>query len=142
MQLKYAWAMSPIGEKSTPGLCVKMPPRTIGLPVAFLPLPRPQTLFVADAFPAPTFMVGRLAPVARAAVNANTAARQAAEATPILSLFDLIPSLLLPSSEELALRPRRAECRRVPRKRSCPDGSLPSSRSDRCWERSVQKGSQ
>src|SRR6476659_9643816 len=112
MHFQYAWAMSPIGEQSIPGLCVKMPPRTIGLPVAFLPLPSPQTLFVADALPAPTLIVGRLAPVARAAVNARVPARQAAEATPIFSLFDLIPSLLLPSSEELALRSRRLRVRR------------------------------
>jgi len=56
--------------------------------------------------------VGRLAPVANAAVIANVPARQAAEATPILSLFDLIPSLLLPSSEELACDRGDSECRR------------------------------
>ena len=35
-------------------MSMKMPPILIGLPVAFLPVPMPHTLFFADAFPDPT----------------------------------------------------------------------------------------
>src|SRR3954471_1120361 len=51
--LKYAFATLPIVVKSTPGISMSMPPSLIGEPVAFLPLPRPQTP-AAPALPAPT----------------------------------------------------------------------------------------
>ena len=68
------------------------PPILIGAPVAFLPVPMPQTLFVADALPDPT---GPAAPdaLAATATASKTMARLAARALPIRFL-DLIPFLL------------------------------------------------
>src|SRR5262249_2366216 len=61
----------------------------------FLPLPRPQTLFVADAVPSPILAaVGWLrAPVANA-VNARAASAHPARATSTLAFLTFIPSSL------------------------------------------------
>ena len=89
-QLKYASATLPIVVKSTPGMSMAMPPSLIGMPVAFLPVPLPQTLFVADAVPEPT---GPAAPApAVSAVSSNAVAAMVAPTTPILIVFDLIRS--------------------------------------------------
>ena len=78
--------------KSTPGISMSMPPILIGLPVAFLPVPRPQTDFVADAVPEPTVAVP--APVAQpASISART--HTPAATTPIMVFVDLMdPSIL------------------------------------------------
>ena len=49
-------------------------PMLIGLPFAFFPVPRPQTLFVGDAFPEPTGAAADVvtAPAAKAASNNAT----------------------------------------------------------------------
>src|SRR3954447_24987686 len=89
---KYAFANFPIVVKSTPGMSMPMPPSLIGLPVAFLPVPLPQTDFVADAVPEPT--TGALgAPTAQAASPSATTLL-AANARPSLIFVDLIRSLL------------------------------------------------
>src|SRR5471032_3375735 len=82
---KYALATLPIVVKSTPGISMSIPPSLIGLPVAFLPVPRPQTDLVADAVPEPTGP----APVAHAVII-SARRPQAAHATPILIFVDLI----------------------------------------------------
>src|SRR4051812_2362547 len=41
-QSKYAFAVFGMSVKSVPGCLVAMPPSLIGVPVAFLPLPRPH----------------------------------------------------------------------------------------------------
>src|SRR5580658_9942446 len=58
-----------MSEKSVPACFVAIAPRTIGVPVAFWPLPSPQTLLVAEATPEPTTPAFALAPapVARVA---------------------------------------------------------------------------
>ena len=84
-QSKYAFATLPIVVKSTPGISMSMPPILIGRPVAFLPVPRPQTDFVADALPDPTGAV--CAPAAQpASISAITQALAAA--TPIIVFID------------------------------------------------------
>src|SRR5436189_607177 len=90
-QSKYALAVLPIVVKSTPGISMSLPPILIGEPVAFLPVPLPHTLFVADAVPDPT---GPAAPVWVAAQP--TANRPMTElAIKVLpSFLDLIPFLL------------------------------------------------
>src|SRR5438034_7722900 len=105
-QSKYALATLPIVVKSTPGISMSMPPILIGEPVAFLPVPRPQTDFVADAVPEPTGAdAAVLAPVAQlATISARPAA--AAHATPILIFLDRMCSY--PS---FASRIRRTERR-------------------------------
>src|SRR5512144_893292 len=86
-QSKYAFAVLPTVVKSTPGISMSMPPSLIGVPVAFLPVPRPQTDFVADAVPDPTGAV--CAPVAQpATISARTQAPAAA--TPIIVFVDRI----------------------------------------------------
>src|SRR6476469_7356344 len=78
-QSKYAFATLPMVVKSTPGISMAMPPILIGRPVAFLPGPRPQTDFVADALPDPT---GACAPVAQlASMSARTQTLAAAMPT-------------------------------------------------------------
>ena len=69
--LKYASATLPIVVKSTPGISMSMPPSLIGVPVAFLPVPLPQTDFVADAVPEPTGPAAP-APVVANAVSINS----------------------------------------------------------------------
>jgi hypothetical protein len=70
-----------------------MLPILIGAPVAFLPVPLPQTLFLADAFPDPT---GPAVPAAPAppvsAVSSSAVVAMVAPTTPILIVFDLISS--------------------------------------------------
>ncbi len=68
--------------KSTPGISMSMPPSLIGVPVAFLPVPRPQTDFFADALPDPT---GACAPVAQPA--SIRASRHAPTAAPPIIVF-------------------------------------------------------
>src|SRR3954462_14660424 len=41
-QSKYAFAVFGMSVKYVPGCLVAMPPRLIGVPAAFLPLPRPH----------------------------------------------------------------------------------------------------
>ena len=65
-QLKYAAATLPMVVKSTPGISMSIPPILIGVPVAFLPVPLPQTDFVADAVPEPTGAAVPSAPMATA----------------------------------------------------------------------------
>src|SRR5262245_14992445 len=65
---------------------MSMPPSLIGAPVAFLPVPLPQTAFAPDAVE-PTGAAG-FAPASAVSVNAR--APTAAHATPILTLVDLI----------------------------------------------------
>src|SRR4029078_13120327 len=81
-QSKYAFAVLPMVVKSTPGRSMSMPPSLIGVPVAFLPVPRPQTDFFADALPDPT---GACAPVAQPA--SIKASRHARAASPAMLLF-------------------------------------------------------
>src|SRR3954451_22330444 len=64
---------------------MSIPPSLIGFPVAFLPVPLPQTAFVAEAVPEPTGP----ALFASAATNMATAAT-AARARPIPREGDLI----------------------------------------------------
>src|SRR6185312_3777027 len=90
--LKYASATLPIVVKSTPGISMSMPPSLIGAPVAFFPLPRPQTLFFADAVPEPTF-VAPVAPVASATAVINATGSATAKA--ILRNFIPPPPLSL-----------------------------------------------
>src|SRR4029078_7524954 len=80
--LKYASATLPIVVKSTPGISMSMPPSLIGVPVAFLPVPRPQMDFVAEALPDPT---GACAPVAQPA--SIRASRHAPAAAPPIIVF-------------------------------------------------------
>src|SRR5262245_25763060 len=77
-QSKYARALSVISSQLMPVATVTIAPMLIGLPVAFLPLPRPQTLFVGEAFPEPTGPadVRELDPAAYAAI-ASAAPRSA-----------------------------------------------------------------
>src|SRR5438309_1390726 len=91
--LKYAAAIAVMPVKTTPGWSVAIAPSLIGAPVAFLPLPRPQTLFLAEAAPAPTLVAGVLPVLHAASSSAATAAP--ATATPTLNLLDLIAMLLL-----------------------------------------------
>ena len=93
-QSKYALAVLPIVVKSTPGMSMSMPPSLIGAPVAFLPVPLPQTDLVADAVPEPT-SGAVVAPVAQAA-GRSARTLPAASARPILIFVDLIrfPSIL------------------------------------------------
>ena len=60
-----------------------MPPSLIGAPVAFLPVPFPHTLFVAEALPDPTGVAALdpPAPVA-SAVAASATSALAVTATP------------------------------------------------------------
>src|SRR4029079_12927409 len=81
-QSKYALATLPIVVKSTPGISMAIPPSLIGAPFAFLPLPRPQTLFVADAVPEPTLVavepeLASMAIVTAAITATGTAANRA-----------------------------------------------------------------
>src|SRR3954453_9329390 len=107
-QSKYALATLPIVVKSTPGMSMSMPPILIGAPVAFLPLPRPQTLFVADAVPEPTLAVVFAALAARLAVASSAAENRNAA----ISLRTLIRSVLSAAvvslRESLLRRARRA----------------------------------
>src|SRR6476619_3507518 len=94
--------------KSTPGISMAMPPSLIGLPVAFLPVPSPQTLLVAEAVPDPTAAPGDwLAPVASAA-NSSAETLPAAIATTAISFLDLIPSLLVVRPPVVAVPYREA----------------------------------
>ena len=80
-----------------------MPPILIGAPVAFLPEPRPQTDFVADALPEPTGAALDVpAPAAHpASISARTTVT--AEATPIVIFVDLMnPSVELRLTEHAA----------------------------------------
>ena len=88
--LKYASANLPIVVKSTPGISMSIPPILIGLPVAFLPVPMPQTDFVADAVPEPTGAAAP-APVAHRGRQRHQAA--ATHTTLSLIFVDLIRSL-------------------------------------------------
>src|SRR6478672_4174943 len=100
-QSKYAFATLPIVVKSTPGISMSMPPSLIGRPVAFLPVPRPQTDFVADALPEPTGAAARDVP-APDAQPASISARTpvTAHATPIVIFVDLMnPSVELRLTE-------------------------------------------
>src|SRR3972149_2535954 len=94
---KYAFAMT---VKSVPGCFVAMAPSLMGAPFAFFPVPRPQTLFAADAVPDPTFPA--FAGVSRAprahVASSSAVAVQPTRATPTPSFFDLIPLLLWPRS--------------------------------------------
>ncbi len=60
-----------------------MPPSLMGAPVAFLPVPSPHTLFVAEALPEPTGVawLDPAAPVASAVATSATIAL-ATTATP------------------------------------------------------------
>ena len=89
-QLKYAAATLPIVVKSTPGISMSIPPSLIGVPLAFLPVPAPQTDFFADAVPEPT------GPALPAHETATVSASRATivDATPTLNLIDLIRSPL------------------------------------------------
>ncbi len=91
-QSKYAFATLPMVVKSTPGMSMSIPPILIGRPVAFLPVPSPQTDFVADALPDPTGAVAVLAPVAQpVTISART---QIAARTPMIVFVDLMdPSI-------------------------------------------------
>src|SRR5206468_7558690 len=89
--LKYAAATLPIVVKSTPGISMSMPPILIGDPVAFLPVPLPQTLFVAEGVPDPT---GPAAPDPLAAHAATNRPTRQLTARALPSFFDLIPSSL------------------------------------------------
>ena len=88
-QSKYAFATLPMVVKSTPGISMSIPSILIGAPVAFLPVPIPQTDFFADAVPEPT---GPAAPAHAVSIRATRAL--AAHAKPILIFVDLIRSLL------------------------------------------------
>src|SRR6476620_3376561 len=92
--LKYAFAVLPIVVKSTPGISMSIPPSLIGAPVAFLPVPLPQTDLVADAVAEPTSSAV-VAPVAQAASSSATRLL-AANTRPILIFVDRIryPSIL------------------------------------------------
>src|SRR2546421_9759843 len=83
---KYALAVLPMVVKSTPGISMSIPPSLIGFPVAFLPVPLPQTAFVADAVPEPT---GPAAPLAQAA-SSSARTLAAMHATPMFVFVDLI----------------------------------------------------
>ena len=72
-----------------------MPPSLIGVPVAFLPVPLPQTAFVADAVPEPTTAALAEVPAPMDTAVTSTASRlPTAHATPTLIFVDLISSLL------------------------------------------------
>src|SRR4249919_2533769 len=73
-------------------MSMAMPPSLIGLPVAFLPVPRPQTLFFADAVPEPTICL--FEPVAHAVIDRATTL-PTITAIPTLCFFGLILFLLL-----------------------------------------------
>src|SRR5262245_47754063 len=87
---KYAAADFAMSWKSVPGSNVTRPPTLIGAPVAFFPVPRPQTLLVAVCFPDP---IGAAAPPAppASAVTSIAARPLTASATAILSFLELIP---------------------------------------------------
>src|SRR5436190_22653577 len=96
-QSKYAFAMFGMSVKSVPGCFVAIAPSLIGVPVAFLPLPRPQTLLTAEAFPWPTF-----SDELELAAVVNTAA--AATATGIANARVALPNLIpLPPFERSPL---------------------------------------
>jgi hypothetical protein len=76
-QSKYAFATLPIVVKSTPGISMSMPPSLIGRPLAFLPVPRPQTDFVADALPEPMGAAARDVPAPASASPARGAGTNA-----------------------------------------------------------------
>src|SRR5690348_3910638 len=76
-----------------PGTSVKMPPSLIGAPFAFFPLPRPQTLLVAEAWPAPTAALPA-APDVLAVHAATSRPMRQLTARTLPSFFDLIPSSL------------------------------------------------
>src|SRR6478752_6494781 len=84
-QSKYALAVLPTVVKSTPGISMSMPPILIGAPEAFLPVPAPQTDFVAVAVPDPTACAETAAVVQTAS---NTV--PAASASPSLIFVDRI----------------------------------------------------
>src|SRR5581483_3481273 len=87
-QSKYALAVLPMVVKSTPGISMSIPPSLIGAPVAFFPLPRPQTP-AARALPWPTRTSAELeAPVAQVVI-ARPARTIAVAATPNLNRFAL-----------------------------------------------------
>src|SRR5947207_9166946 len=89
-QSKYALATLPIVVKSTPGISMSMPPSLIGAPVAFLPVPLPQTALVADAVPEPTGP----APTAQA-VTIRASTPVSTHTRPIFIFVDLIELLCL-----------------------------------------------
>src|SRR5262245_53074034 len=68
---------------------MSIPPILIGRPVAFLPVPRPQIDFDADALPDPTGAVAVFAPVAQPAVI-SARAQTVAPTTPTMIFVDLI----------------------------------------------------
>src|SRR3990170_3979962 len=82
--------------KSVPGCFVAIAPILIAAPVAFLPVPRPQTLFFAVSLPDPTtaWAGDWLAPVAKAA-SSNAMTLLAPSAIAAVSFFDLIPPPLV-----------------------------------------------
>src|SRR5579862_8416475 len=91
-QLKYAAATLPTVVKSTPGISMSMPPSLIGAPVAFLPVPMPQTP-AAPCLPAPTpaaLAVELEALVANAAAAINATGRTIAR----INLRTVIPPFL------------------------------------------------
>src|SRR6266436_5258305 len=91
--LKYAFAILPMVVKSIPGTNVKMPPSLIGEPFAFFPLPRPHTLLVAEAWPAPTAALPAAPDVLAVHATTSRPMRQLTART-LPSLLDLIPSSL------------------------------------------------
>src|SRR3990172_6019389 len=85
---KYAATDFEMSWKSVPGSNVTRPPILIGAPVAFLPVPRPQTLFVAVCFPDPT---GACPPAPVAMTVTSAAARPpTARETTTLNFLELI----------------------------------------------------
>src|SRR5262249_56966389 len=95
---KYAAASFATVVKSTPGISMLRAPSLIGAPVAFLPVPMPQTAFAALALPDPTTPADVFAPAPIAATAASTViVPTAARATPAVTFLDLI-HFLLPGS--------------------------------------------
>jgi hypothetical protein len=78
-------------------------PSLIGVPVAFFPVPIPQTDFFAEALPVPTPPAAeRDAPPVVQAVAVNATTAQAANTSPAVSFLDLIlPPFLSPFATAL-----------------------------------------
>src|SRR5436853_3191437 len=84
---------------------MSIPPILIGLPVAFFPVPIPQTLFAADALPAPTLASEPELAAVVTTVVASTAARTASTkaalrkliAPPLFERCPLFDEPLIPS---------------------------------------------
>src|SRR3954471_7299758 len=80
-QSKYAFAVFGMSVKSVPGCFVAMPPSLMGVPLAFLPLPRPHFAAAVLSPPLAGVLCAELLPPPRAAARAGRRARAGARAS-------------------------------------------------------------